>query len=79
MRRSRALPPSLTPALCSLFSSQSHSALFRIGQMNNVELDDELLDPVSGLMSPAPTDQGKEEGQHGRQMHGEKPFPLTLG
>nr|XP_042139730.1 H(+)/Cl(-) exchange transporter 7 isoform X2 [Peromyscus maniculatus bairdii] len=24
---------------------QSHSALFRIGQMNNVELDDELLDP----------------------------------
>lgn len=24
--------------------------------MNNVELDDELLDPVSGVMSPAPTE-----------------------
>lgn len=56
MRRSGALSPSLTSALWSLFSSQSHSALFRIGQMNNVELDDELLDPVSGLMPPAPAE-----------------------
>lgn len=24
--------------------------------MNNVELDDELLDPVSGVMFPAPTE-----------------------
>uniref|UniRef100_A0A8C9AYF0 Chloride channel protein n=1 Tax=Prolemur simus TaxID=1328070 RepID=A0A8C9AYF0_PROSS len=30
------------------------SALFRIGQMSNVDLDDELLDPVSDLPSPVP-------------------------
>ena len=34
-----------------LFCFQSpHSAFFRIGQLSSVELDDELLDPVSGIL-----------------------------
>ena len=40
-----------------LFCFQSpHSAFFRIGQLSSVELDDELLDPVSGiLLNQAPS------------------------
>ena len=34
-----------------LFCFQSpHSAFFRIGQLSSVELDEELLDPVSGIL-----------------------------
>lgn len=57
-----------------LFCFQSpHSAFFRIGQLSSVELDDELLDPVSGILldqapsRPAPDSQARSvEQQPGR-------------
>lgn len=67
-----AQPAAEWPVVLFCFQSP-HSAFFRIGQLSSVELDDELLDPVSGILldqapsRPAPDSQARSvEQQPGR-------------
>lgn len=73
-----AQPAAECPVVLFCFQSP-HSAFFRIGQLSSVELDDELLDPVSGILldqapsRPAPDRQaGSVEPQPDRRADGER-------
>nr|XP_027796664.1 H(+)/Cl(-) exchange transporter 7 isoform X2 [Marmota flaviventris] len=52
--RRTARPGEGTPLLNGAARQSPHSASFRIGQMSNVELDDELLDPERDSSHPFP-------------------------